>query len=184
MQPLLSIIIIILYTCSQSKLPYSHQRVFFFWFFYSLASPIVLFHSTLHIQPRLILLKQSGYVICFSKKRQNMYFSIISPYSWLGWGKALSAGRKGPLPMLFSLTKMLLFVHNVSSYLKLQIKHQFLKDVTSPMTRSEFSDMLIFFRILTSFFMCPCLCAYVLNNCLCLSPFISSKAWTLSDCWL
>lgn len=113
-----------------------------------------------------------------------MYFSIISPYSCLGQSKALSTAKKGPWTRS-SLTKMLLSlcINNVYSYLELQIKHQFLKDVTTHMTRS---DMRFFFRVLTSFFNCAL--AYV-NMYLMTGPdsglsFPQKHGLYQSDCWL
>lgn len=127
MQPLLSIIIILYYL-------YLSPEIFLLLV---LLLPCLFSCSFSSYSPYMIqsdpFKTQSDYVICLKEK--NVFFNnfpILFPQ-----------GERGPCTRSsLSLKCFSLCINNVYSYLELQIEHQFLKDVTFPMTRSELSDML------------------------------------------
>lgn len=178
-----------LYLLSNQTTFISHQRLFFFWFYYSLASHLVLFHSIPHTRSRVILLKHNRLCYLFkkNKKGKNIIFQWF-PHT-LDWGgvKLCPQGERIPCTCSsLSLKCFSLCTNNIYSYLELQIEHQFLKDVTSPMTRSVLSDMLFFFRILTSFFNCAL--TYVTMHLMTVPAsglsFPQKHGLYQSDCWL
>lgn len=79
-----------------------------------------------------------------------------------------------------------LCINNICSCLTSQIKHQFLKDTTSPKTRSEHSYLLFFFRARISFLNCTLIYMMVLLMTVYVVAFkfIKGRDSTSQDSWL